>query len=455
MWNREQHELGKEVMSTASQSRSRLTRLARRTDKRNREAITELFWAGIVDDAKRAEWYGHSLRWVQHHGSGTTHFLQYFVTDDPKHVEWRSLASIPSSLSLVQGLSADPTLMPVFRLPSDPCMCRLLGITGGSSGDAQSEEESGGGCYTFCPPFEAASEQSGRWTVPVVIRFGGLAEQPEGNEWGKVVECVFARACWERLPFLASAGDWPPIRLEAAETRRLTSLPADEPATAEETGPSPTEVLAGLRNPAIDGRERRTLVIEAEAISFEPGQTEELNSLLRAFIEEHRDSDDPQDIVAVGSAIRKYVATTPFDDMPSIAKLLDAGHKAQVPLGLELEICKMVFRKLAANPRAEKHQLPELESRLTDVLAAYANDRLLSREKYGATAMNAVLALVLLNGDKIPSITGQLRTLKATWFRQLVARQAIKTKDALSRRFHDGKAAISVTNLEKLAGALE
>lgn len=224
---------------------------------------------------------------------------------------------------------------------------------------------------------------------------------------------------------------------------------------AEEAGPSPTEVLTGLRNPALTDHERRALIIEAEPMGFDPQQTGELTSLLRAFIEGHRDSDDPQDIVAVGSAIRKYVATTRFDDMPGVATLLDAGHNAQVPLSLKLEICKMVFRKLVANPPGQKHELSDLESRLAEVVDAYANDRLLPREKYGATVLNAVLALVLLNGDRIPSITGRLRALKAAWFRQLVARQASRTRDDLNRRFQHGEAGLSVSRLETFAAALQ
>ena len=139
------------------------------------------------------------------------------------------------------------------------------------------------------------------------------------------------------------------------------------------------------------------------------GASRGIESSLAHFIEEYRDSDDPQDIVAVGSALRKYVATMSPADLPSVAALLDAGHKAQVPLGLELEICKMVYRKLVANPPGDKHAFAELEWCLTDVVRVYANDRLLSREKYGATASNAALVFVLLNGDRIPSVAQQLR----------------------------------------------
>jgi hypothetical protein len=96
----------------------------------------------------------------------------------------------------------------------------------------------------------------------------------------------------------------------------------------EENELSPGELLQRLQSATTGDPERRKLVIEAEAMKFEPAQVAELNALLRTFIEECRDSDDPQDIVAVGSAIRKYVATMPLDDLPGVAALLDAGHKA-------------------------------------------------------------------------------------------------------------------------------
>jgi hypothetical protein len=225
--------------------------------------------------------------------------------------------------------------------------------------------------------------------------------------------------------------------------------------SAEETELSPQEMLQRLQDAAAGDASRRRLVIEAEAMKFEAAQVVELNALLRSFIEEYRDSDDPQDIVAVGSAIRKYVATMPLDDLPGVASLLDAGHKAQVPLGLELEICKMVFRKLAANPPGEESDFPELEWCLTDVVRVYDNDRLLSREKYGAIALNAVLALVLLNGERTSGIAQQLRGLKAAWFRELAARQARNTSRELSQRFPDGRASQSAANLERLAVELE
>lgn len=240
--------------------------------------------------------------------------------------------------------------------------------------------------------------------------------------------------------------------VEVSGSLQPTDQPPGELGSTKGAVPSPTMLLSRLRDLTISDDERRTLIIEAEAIRFEPEQSRDLGLVLRTFIDKYRDSGDPQDIVAVASAIRKYVATMQPGDLSHVAELLDAGHKASVPLDLELEICKMVLRKLVASPGDGIDQFPELESRLAEIVRTYANDRLLPREKYGATTLNAVLALVMLDDGRIPGVVDQLRPLKAAWFRQLVARQAGKTAAEI-RREVGGRAALSAGRLEALAAA--
>lgn len=242
--------------------------------------------------------------------------------------------------------------------------------------------------------------------------------------------------------------------VEVSGSLQPTDQPPGELGSTKGAVPSPAMMLSRLRDPAISDDERRALIIEAEAIRFEPEQSRDLGLVLRAFIGKHRDSGDPQDIVAAASAIRKYVATMQPGDLSHVAELLDAGHKASMPLDLELEIGKMILRKLAANPGERIDQFPELESRLAEIVRTYANDRLLPREKYGATTLNAVLALVMLDDGRIPGVVDQLRLLKAAWFRQLVARQAGKTAAEI-RRGVGGRTALSAGRLEALAAAIQ
>ena len=49
-------------------------------------------------------------------------------------------------------------------------------------------------------------------------------------------------------------------------------------------------------------------------LPFRGRQAAALTPLLKQFIEEYRESDVPADLVAVGSAIRNYIATAPVGD---------------------------------------------------------------------------------------------------------------------------------------------
>ncbi len=58
----------------------------------------------------------------------------------------------------------------------------------------------------------------------------------------------------------------------------------------------------------------------------------------------------------------------------------------------------------------------------------------------------------------VPLLAGILELvpwLKATWFRELVVRQARRTKDEMLRLFGEAKAAPSANHLEMFAAALE
>ena len=71
-------------------------------------------------------------------------------------------------------------------------------------------------------------------------------------------------------------------------------------------------IVESLQRPDLGQEERRKLILEAEVLPFRGQQAAALTPLLKRFIEEHCKSDVPADRVAVGSAIRKYVAKAPL-----------------------------------------------------------------------------------------------------------------------------------------------
>ncbi len=182
------------------------------------------------------------------------------------------------------------------------------------------------------------------------------------------------------------------------------------------------------------------MVIEAEVIPFGPEEREQLRAILRRFIEEFRNSNDPEDLVAVGSAIRKYVATMDPNNLATLGVLLAADQNGTVPLEVELEVAKTLVRKLVSDPPEEPNSQPELADRLMEMAGAYLNARLLSREKYGAAALNAVLAILLLRSRHVAALLRILHELPVPWFTQLVVRRAGRIRGDVSGRFAKARA---------------
>ena len=70
---------------------------------------------------------------------------------------------------------------------------------------------------------------------------------------------------------------------------------------------APERVLRRLQSHGLDESERGRLIIEAEVLDFSGDQAALLVVLLRQFIDARRDSNTLSDLVAVASAIRKFV----------------------------------------------------------------------------------------------------------------------------------------------------
>ncbi len=212
------------------------------------------------------------------------------------------------------------------------------------------------------------------------------------------------------------------------------------PAVATEaTQPSPADVLEKLTDESVNHFVKRRMVLEAEVLPFGPDEQVRLNAALRRFIEDYRNSDDPEDLVAVASAIRKYVATMDAADLGGLSVLLASDRNATVPLEVELEVAKTLVRRLTSQPPEQPDSEPELGDRLMEVASTYLNARLLSREKYGAVALNAVLGLLLLRSRHVADLLILLGNVRVPWFTQLVVRRANRIRDDFRHRFPEAQ----------------
>lgn len=145
-----------------------------------------------------------------------------------------------------------------------------------------------------------------------------------------------------------------------------------------------TSILECLQRLGLGHEERRKLIIEAEALPFDVEQATALLPLLRRFIEEFRGSNVPAGLVAVGSAIRNYVAVAPTDEaLEGAASLLRVDGRHALPIELEVETTKMVVRKLTANLPAQRERYCELAIRLEELIDDYTRPRFLAPHSMG------------------------------------------------------------------------
>ena len=172
-----------------------------------------------------------------------------------------------------------------------------------------------------------------------------------------------------------------------------------------------------------NGAARRQLIIEAEAMPFEGQGRHRLIELLKVYIEENRDSTDRNELIAVGSAIRKCVALLDSSEFGWLATLLESGHRVQPSLDAELEIAKMVFRRYSVSPPEQSDPHPQLSARLAEIASDYLRPRVFSRERFSTVAMLAIQALVIMRSEQAQAIIENVNELPFTWFRQQLRRR--------------------------------
>lgn len=150
-----------------------------------------------------------------------------------------------------------------------------------------------------------------------------------------------------------------------------------------------------------------------------------LNGLFK-FAHEHRLSENEQAQVAVGAAIRKFAMNMPGNMLDQYATLLIPSETQTVPCRIELELAKGATWRLAQLPESECKHASQLEFRLTELATDYLSSRLILQENYAAIALNALLAVVLLNSHKQQELISRIESLRAgqhhmSWFKELVA----------------------------------
>ena len=184
---------------------------------------------------------------------------------------------------------------------------------------------------------------------------------------------------------------------------------------------SPHDLIERLAAPDTSRATRQQLVCTAELLKFSQVEQETLLELLWRYILDCRDSNDSDELVAVGSAIRKFAAIIPMDRMELLAKLIEPGHRAALAVELELEVAKMVYRNFEVHPPAEPDQQSELTEQLWRLARDYLNPRFLLREKHSAVASLAIEALIAMRSSVAEVAWRAALECPYRWFGEMVS----------------------------------
>lgn len=173
------------------------------------------------------------------------------------------------------------------------------------------------------------------------------------------------------------------------------------------------------------------LIIESERIRFPQSTRVELASILETFIRTYRDSSEFEVIVAVGSAIRKYIAVMDVRELGSLASLLESGHNGTLSLEMELEVIKMIGRKLAATPPTADDQEPILAAQLAGIASDYLRPYTLSKGKFSTVAMLALEALAAMRSTQLKDLLPAVNACSYASFRRQLQRHLTKIDEQL------------------------
>jgi hypothetical protein len=240
-----------------------------------------------------------------------------------------------------------------------------------------------------------------------------------------------------------------------SKSRHYELMEVEEPEQSEASEDDASTLLAKLKQAHSRHLSFRDLIIEAEAINLSVEQETELAVILREFIESRRDSNDPDDVVAVGSAMRKYVACIGINDLEGLLPLLESGHKARPSTALVLELVKMVARKYAANPPAKDDPCPTLAKSLAKIATPYLNAYVLPHDKFAAIALNATMALVGMMSDQLDSIIEVVNQLPYAWFKIQLQRRIEELKSTWAARPFQERIERLSARLDEIAGKIK
>lgn len=182
---------------------------------------------------------------------------------------------------------------------------------------------------------------------------------------------------------------------------------------------TPDQLLQQLSSAGADPSSK--LICTVELTRFDASQREILLPLLWGYIVTRRDSNNRDELVAAAAAIRKYIAIMPMDRLGELAVLLESGHRSPLPIDLEIEVAKMIYRNFEVHPPTVADSQPDLAQRLWEMVQAYINPRILLRDKHSAAASLGIEAIVSMRSSLAAAAWQTATQCPHRWFAELVS----------------------------------
>ena len=176
-------------------------------------------------------------------------------------------------------------------------------------------------------------------------------------------------------------------------------------------------VQAGLDNATNDAVDA---IIEIQSTPIPADKLSGAIDLLVEFIKKHRGTNLQEVLVAVGAAIRKVLLNVSDEQLGLGAELMKSAGNLEVPIEVELEVAKMVVHRFRYAPNTSTVGLSELASLLLENARVYSKTNLVNRDCYNATALNSVLAIVLMRHEEAAALINHIESISPQWFVDLV-----------------------------------
>lgn len=161
-------------------------------------------------------------------------------------------------------------------------------------------------------------------------------------------------------------------------------------------------------------------VIEIQSTPIPADKLSEAIDLLVEFIKKHRSTNSQKVLIAVGAAIRKVLLNV-FDEQLGLgAELMKSAGSLEVPIEVELEVSKMIVHRFRYTPNTSTAGLSELATLILENARVYSKTNLVNRDFYNATALNSVLAIVLMRHKEASALLSHIESVSPQWFVDLV-----------------------------------